>query len=57
MEKVKLVVNEFAGETGKLAVRGGSAALDIIALLSADERKLLAEAIRDRASRGKGKKE
>ncbi len=57
VEKVKLVVNEFAGETGKLAVRGGNAALDIIALLSAEERKLLAEAIRERASRGRGKKE
>jgi uncharacterized membrane protein len=57
VEKVKLVVNEFAGETGKLANRGGNAALDIIALLSPAERKILADAIRERASRGKGKKE
>jgi uncharacterized membrane protein len=56
VEKVKLVVNEFAGQTGKLAARGGDAALDIIALLSPDERKILAEAIRDRASWGKNKK-
>ena len=56
VEKVKLVINEFAGQTGKLAARGGDAALDIIALLSAEERKLLADAIRDRASGDKGKK-
>ena len=56
VEKVKLVVNEFAGQTGKLAARGGDAALDIIALLSPDERKILAETIRDRASWGKDKK-
>ena len=56
VEKVKLVINEFAGMTGKLAVRGRDAALDIITVLSADERRLLAEAIRDRASIGKPKK-
>jgi uncharacterized membrane protein len=56
VEKVKLVVSEFASQTGKLASRGGDAALDIIALLSPDERKLLADAIRDRASRGKNRK-
>jgi uncharacterized membrane protein len=55
VEKVKLVINEFAGMTGKLAARGGDAALDIITLLSADERRLLAEAIKDRASMGKPK--
>jgi uncharacterized membrane protein len=56
VEKVKLVVSEFAGQSGKLAARGGDAALDIIALLSPDERKILADAIRDRASRGKDRK-
>jgi uncharacterized membrane protein len=56
VEKVKLVVSEFAGQMGKLASRGGDAALDIIAQLSPDERKILADAIRDRASRGKGGK-
>ena len=56
VEKVKLVVSEFASQSGKLAARGGDAALDIIALLSPDERKILAEAIRDRASRGKDRK-
>ena len=53
VEKVKLVVSEFAGQSGKLAARGGDAALDIIALLSPGERKILAEAIRDRASRSR----
>lgn len=56
VEKVKLVVADFAGQTGKLAARGGDAALDIIGRLSPDERRMLAEAIRDRASRGKDKK-
>jgi uncharacterized membrane protein len=56
VEKVKLVVSEFAGQTGKLASRGGDAALDIITLLSADERRLLAAAIKDRADMGKPKK-
>jgi uncharacterized membrane protein len=51
--KVKLVVSEFASQSGKLAARGGDAALDIIALLSPEERKVLADAIRDRASRGR----
>lgn len=56
VEKVKLVVSEFAGQSGKLAARGGNAALDIIALLSPDERRILADAIRDRASRSKNRK-
>jgi uncharacterized membrane protein len=51
--KVKLVVSEFASQSGKLAARGGDAALDIIALLSPEERKILADAIRNRASRRK----
>lgn len=55
-EKVKLVVGEFATQSGKLATRGGDAALDIIGRLSPDERKILAGAIRDRASRGKDRK-
>ena len=56
VEKVKLVVSEFAGQSGKLAARGGDAALDIIGRLSPDERKILAEAIRDRANRNKDRK-
>ena len=56
VEKVKLVVSEFSGQTGKLAARGGDAALDIIGRLSPDERKILADAIRDRANRNKDRK-
>ena len=56
VEKVKLVVSEFAGQSGKLAARGGDAALDIIALLSPGERKVLADAIRDRASRNRDRR-
>jgi uncharacterized membrane protein len=56
VEKVKLVVSEFAGQSGRLAARGGDAALDIIALLSPEERKVLADSIRDRANRGKDRK-
>jgi uncharacterized membrane protein len=56
VEKVKLVVSEFASQSGKLAARGGDAALDIIALLSPEERKVLADSIRDRASRGRDRK-
>ena len=55
VEKVKLVINEFASQAGKLAARGGDAALDILAKLSPEERKILAGAIRDRASKGKKK--
>src|SRR5215210_7910302 len=56
VEKVRLVVGEFAGQSGKLAVRGGDAALDIIGRLTPEERKILADAIRDRASRIKSRK-
>ena len=56
VEKVKLVINEFASQAGKLVARGGDAALEILAQLSPDERKILAEAIRERASKGKSKK-
>lgn len=55
VEKVKLVINEFSDQAGKLAARGGDAALDILAQLSPDERRILAEAIRNRASKGKKK--
>ena len=53
IEKVKAVVNEFASQNGKLAARGGDAALDILAVLTPEERQLLAAAIRDRANRKK----
>jgi uncharacterized membrane protein len=53
VEKVKLVVNEFASQNGRLASRGGDAALDILAVLTPQERQLLADAIRDRAAKKK----
>jgi uncharacterized membrane protein len=53
VEKVKLVVNEFASQNGRLASRGGDAALDILAALTPQERQLLADAIRDRAAKKK----
>ena len=53
IEKVKLVVNEFTNQNGKLAARGGDAALDILSVLTPEERQLLASAIRDRASKKK----
>ncbi|HET9917759.1 MAG TPA: hypothetical protein VFQ89_11680, partial [Candidatus Binatia bacterium] len=56
VEKVKLVVSEFAVQSGKLAARGGDAALDIIGKLSPEERKILAGAIRERADRNKNRK-
>lgn len=55
VEKVKLVINEFASQAGKLAARGGDAALEILAQLSPEERKTLAGAIRNRANKGKKK--
>jgi hypothetical protein len=53
IEKVKLVVNEFTSQNGKLAARGGDAALDILSVLTPEERQLLASTIRDRASKKK----
>ncbi len=55
VEKVRLVINEFADRSRDLAGRGGDAALDILAALTPDERLILADAIRDRADRGKPK--
>jgi len=53
VEEVKQVVNEFAGQNGKLAARGGDAAMEILALLTAEERQVLAAAIREGADRRK----
>jgi uncharacterized membrane protein len=53
VEKAKLVVNEFAEQNGKLASRGGAAVLDILAVLTPDERQSLAKVIRERSARKK----
>jgi hypothetical protein len=53
VEKVKQVVNEFASQNGKLAAHSGDAAMEILALLTAEERQVLAAAIREGADRRK----
>ena len=53
VEKVRLVVNEFAGQNGRLAARGGDAAMEILAILTPDERQRLSDAIRERAAKRK----
>jgi Spy/CpxP family protein refolding chaperone len=53
VEKVKLVVGDFSSQNGKLAARGGDAALEILSVLTPEERQSLAAAIRDRASKKK----
>ncbi len=53
VEKVKLVVGDFSSQNGKLAARGGDAALEILGVLTPEERQSLAAAIRDRATRKK----
>ncbi len=56
VEKVKVVINEFADRNGKLALRGGNATLDILAVLTPEERRILADSINERASKARGKK-
>jgi uncharacterized membrane protein len=53
VEKAKLVVNEFAEQNGKLVSRGGAAVLDILAVLTPDERQSLAKVIRERSTKKK----
>jgi Spy/CpxP family protein refolding chaperone len=56
VEKVKVVISEFADRNGKLALRGGNATLDILAVLTPQERRILADSINERASKARGKK-
>lgn len=51
--KVKEVIDGFASESGRIAAQGGEAALQVIALLTPEERQALAESIRERAASGK----
>ena len=53
VEKVKLVISEFTAQNGKLAAKGGDAALEILAVLTPEERRLLASSIRERANKKK----
>jgi uncharacterized membrane protein len=48
IEKAKLVVKEFADQNGKLVSRGGDAVIDVLAVLTPEERKSLANVIRER---------
>jgi Heavy-metal resistance len=50
-DRVKAVIGEFMGQSQKLIARGGDAADEIFQKLTPDERKLLADAIRDRVGR------
>ena len=52
-EKARQVVNEFANQNAKLAQRGGAAVLDILAVLTPEERQLLAKVVRERPMRKK----
>lgn len=50
-DEVAKVVSEFSASTENLAARGGTVVLDIVRLLTPEERLALAAAIRDRAKR------
>ena len=56
VESVNAVVAEFAAKSRDLAARGGAAAVEIIATLTPEERRVLAESIRQRADKGRRKK-
>jgi hypothetical protein len=48
---IKAAVDAFTTGSGSLAAGGGAVVLDMVAKLTPDERKLLAQSIRDRAAR------
>jgi Spy/CpxP family protein refolding chaperone len=50
-EAVKVAVAEFSAQGAKLSSGGGDAALEILGMLTPDERKQLANAMRERASK------
>jgi uncharacterized membrane protein len=49
---LKTAVDEFAARNGALATQGADAALSLIGKLSPEERKLLAQRIRERGDKG-----
>jgi hypothetical protein len=55
--RVKDTVDSFSTRSGNLVAAGGETALKLIAMLTPDERKLLAQHIRQRAERGRGRGE
>jgi uncharacterized membrane protein len=56
IEDVRSTVTSFTTGTESLAARGGEVVVKIVASLTAEERKQLAQAIRDRDARTKKKK-
>ncbi len=53
LDEVKQAVQLFSTGTESLAARGGDVVVKIVSQLSADERKILAQSIRQRAQAGK----
>lgn len=51
--RVQSTVDEFAASSQGLAAKGGAIVTEMVSRLTPDERELLADAIRDRAQRGK----
>lgn len=50
---IKAAIDAFTTGSGSLAAGGGAIALEMVEKLTPDERKLLAQSIRDRAARAK----
>jgi uncharacterized membrane protein len=57
LDEVRQTVTAFSTGTESLAARGGEVVLKIVSELSPEERKQLAQAIRDRNNRGNRKKQ
>ncbi len=55
--RVKAAVDSFSARSENLIAAGGQAALTMIAKLTPEERKLLAQHIRQRSERGRGRGE
>jgi uncharacterized membrane protein len=55
--RVKATVDSFSTRSGNLVAAGGETALKFITMLTPEERKLLAQHIRQRAERGRGRGE
>jgi Spy/CpxP family protein refolding chaperone len=55
--RVEAVVGSFSTRSSSLVATGGQTALKLIAMLTPEERKLLAQHIRQRSERGRGRGE
>ena len=56
IDDVRSTVRDFATGTQSLAARGGDVVFEIVQQLTPEERSTLAQAIRDRAEKAKGRK-